>query len=128
MEFNITAKGYKVTPDFTKIAEKKVMKLEKLFNDDENVVATVSITKEKTLYKVTFDSFSIDVKLIIQELILAKAKSFYLIHNHPDEESRPSEDDIIATTVIEKASKNLSVKLINHIVIFKGGYSCVKDQ
>ena len=53
MELKITAKGYKVTPDFTKIAEKKVMKLEKLFNDGENVVATVSITKEKTLYKTT---------------------------------------------------------------------------
>ena len=86
------------------------------------------IIKEKTLYKGTFDGFSIDVKQIIQELILAKAKSFFLIHNHPDEESRPSEEDIIATKVIEKASKSLSVKLLNHIVIFKGGYSCVKDQ
>ena len=86
------------------------------------------IIKEKELYKGTFDSFSIDVKQVIQELILAKAKSFYLIHNHPDEESRPSEEDIIATKVIEKASKSLSVKLLNHIVIFKGGYSCIKER
>ena len=86
------------------------------------------IIKEKTLYKGTFDSFSIDVKQIIQELILAKAKSFYLIHNHPDEEPNPSEDDIIATKVIEKTSKNLNVKLVNHIVVFKGGYSCIKRK
>ena len=86
------------------------------------------IIKEKTLYKGTFDSFSINVKQIIQELILAKAKSFYLIHNHPDEEQEPSEDDVIATKVIEKTAKNLSIKLVNHLVIFKGGYSCVKDQ
>jgi len=86
------------------------------------------IIKEKTLYKGTFDSFSIDVKQIIQELILAKAKSFYLIHNHPDEEQEPSEEDIIATKVIEKTAKNLSINLINHVVIFKGGYSCVKDR
>ena len=51
MEMNITAKGYKVTEDFTKIAEKKLKKLEKLFNDDENVTTTVAITKEKTSYK-----------------------------------------------------------------------------
>ncbi len=51
MEMNITAKGYKVTEDFTKIAEKKLKKLEKLFNDDENVTVTVAITKEKTSYK-----------------------------------------------------------------------------
>ena len=86
------------------------------------------IIKEKTLYKGTFDSFSINVKQIVQELILAKAKSFYLIHNHPDEEQEPSEDDVIATKVIEKTAKNLSIKLVNHLVIFKGGYSCVKDQ
>ena len=86
------------------------------------------IIKEKTLYKGTFDSFSIDVKQIIQELILAKAKSFYLIHNHPDEETSPSVEDIVATKVIEKAAKNLNVKLLNHIIVFKGGYSCVKDQ
>ena len=86
------------------------------------------IIKEKTLYKGTFDGFSIDVKQIIQELILAKAKSFYLIHNHPDEEPIASEEDILATKVIEKASKSLSVKLLNHIVIFKGGYSCVKER
>ena len=86
------------------------------------------IIKEKTLYKGTFDSFSINVKQIIQELILAKAKSFYLIHNHPDEEQEPSEDDIIATKVIEKTAKNLSIKLVNHLVIFKGGYSCIKEE
>ena len=84
------------------------------------------IIKEKTLYKGTFDSFSIDVKQVIQELILAKAKSFYLIHNHPDEEPRASEEDILATKVIEKASKNLSVKLVNHIIIYKGGFVCIK--
>lgn len=86
------------------------------------------IIKEKILYKGTFDSFSINVKQIIQELILAKAKSFYLIHNHPDEEQEPSEDDVIATKVIEKTAKNLCIKLVNHLVIFKGGYSCIKKE
>lgn len=86
------------------------------------------IIKEKTLYKGTFQSFSIDVKQIVQELILAKAKSFYLIHNHPDEESTPSSEDIIATNVIEKATKNLSIKLLNHLIIYKGGYTCIKRE
>ena len=86
------------------------------------------IIKEKTLYKGTFDSFSIDVRQVVQELILAKAKFFYLIHNHPDEESSPSNEDILATKVIEKASKNLSIKLVDHIVVFKGGYSCIKER
>jgi len=84
------------------------------------------IIKEKVLYKGTFDSFSIDVREIIEELILAKAKYFYLIHNHPDEETEASQEDIFATKVVEKASKNLGIKLINHLVIYKGGFSYVK--
>ena len=84
--------------------------------------------KEKILYKGTSDSFQIDVRDVIRELILAKAKYFYLLHNHPDEENGPSEEDILTTKVIEKAAKNFSIKLLNHLIIFKGGYSCVKDQ
>lgn len=86
------------------------------------------IIKEKILYKGTYDSFSIDVRQVIEELILAKAKSFYLLHNHPDEENRPSDDDVIATKVIEKTARNLGIKLIDHLVIFKGGYSCIKKE
>ena len=85
------------------------------------------IIKEKTLYKGTFDTFTIDVRQIVQELILAKAKYFYLLHNHPDEETTPSEDDIIATKVVEKSAKNLGINLENHLIIFKGGYSSIKE-
>ena len=53
MEIILNSKNYKITDDFKKIAEKKLKKLEKVFNDDENVTATVSITKEKTSYKTT---------------------------------------------------------------------------
>ena len=86
------------------------------------------IIKEKVLYKGTFDSFEIDVRQILQELVLAKAKFFYLIHNHPDEESEPSNDDILATKMVEKASKNMGINLIDHIVVFKSGFSRIKND
>ena len=50
MEIILNSKNYKITDDFKAIAEKKVAKLEKLFNDDENVTATVSVTKDGTPY------------------------------------------------------------------------------
>ena len=86
------------------------------------------IIKEKVLYKGTYDSFEINARHVIEELMLAKAKNFYLIHNHPDEESKPSDDDIVATKIIEKVAKNLGIILIDHLVIFKGGYSCIKKE
>ena len=86
------------------------------------------IIKEKTLYKGTFDSCNIDIREVIQELILAKAKYFVLIHNHPDEENTPSEDDIFTTKVIEKAAKNMGIILLDHLIIFKDGFSCLKND
>ncbi len=84
------------------------------------------IIKEKVLYKGTFDSFEIDVRQILHELVLAKAKYFYLIHNHPDEETSPSYDDILATKVVEKAAKNMGINLIDHLVIFRNGFSNIR--
>ena len=86
------------------------------------------ILKEIVLYKGTFDSFEIDIRQIVQELVLAKAKYFYLIHNHPDEEDKPSEEDILATKIIEKTSSNLGIKLIDHFIIFKGGFVSIKND
>jgi len=90
--------------------------------------STRKIIKEKVLYKGTFDSFEIDVRQIVQELVLAKAKYYYLIHNHPDEENRPSEEDILATKLIEKTTKNLGIKLLNHLIVFKYGFSIIKNE
>lgn len=80
------------------------------------------IMKQKVLYVGTFDTFSIDVREVIQEVILANAKTFILIHNHPDGENKPSQEDILATKAIEKSASNLGLCLLDHIIIFEGGF------
>lgn len=103
-----------------------------LENFDQEVLVIIMldlkkrILKEKVLYKGTFDGFSVDVREVIQELILAKAKYFYLVHNHPDEESTPSDEDILATKMINKTTSNLGIKLIDHLVIYRSGFSSAK--
>lgn len=85
----------------------------------------MKIIKEKMLYKGTKDSFSIDVREVVQEVILAKAKLFILIHNHPDGNKDISKEDLLATKMVQKSSNSLGIKLVDHIVIFKGGYSSI---
>ena len=103
-----------------------------LENFDQEVLVIIMldlkkrILKEKVLYKGTFDGFSVDVREVIQELILAKAKYFYLVHNHPDEESTPSDEDVLATKMINKTTSNLGIKLIDHLVIYRNGFSSVR--
>ena len=111
-----------------KSADEVYLRYQYLENYDQEVLILIMldsknrIKQEKLLYKGTFDCFSIDVGQIIQTIILAKAKSFILIHNHPDEEKEPSDNDILATKTIEKAAKNLGIKLVDHVIIFKGGF------
>lgn len=114
-----------------KSAEEVYSRYQYLENYDQEVLILIMldskkrIKQEKLLYKGTFDSFSIDVREVIQTILLAKAKYFILIHNHPDEEDKPSDNDIIATKAIEKSAKNLGVFLLDHIIIYRGGYSSI---
>ena len=120
--------------DSIKSSGEVYLRYQYLENYDQEVLILIMldsknrIKQEKLLYKGTFDSFSIDVRQILQEIILAKAKSFILIHNHPDEESTASDNDILATNVIEKSANNLGIKLIDHIIIYRGGFYSIKGD
>lgn len=117
-----------------KSSQEVYLRYQYLENYDQEVLVLLMldtknrIKQEKLLYKGTFDSFSIDVRQILQEIILAKAKSFILIHNHPDEENYASDNDVLATNVIEKSAKNLGIKLIDHIIIYRGGFYSIKGD
>jgi len=80
------------------------------------------IIREIKKYQGTSTNFSINLKEIIRELISHNSDSFYLIHNHPDEASKPSRNDIISTLAIARKSEELEVRLIDHIIIYKNGY------
>jgi len=56
------------------------------------------------------------------------ATGVILIHNHPSGDPTPSEDDINATTAIEKAGELIGVKLIDHIIIGLGRHVSLRDM
>ena len=64
---------------------------------------------------------------ILKEAIKYTAFGFFLIHNHPSGECRPSENDLLFTKKINQASKILGLKLIDHVILGEGFYS-FKEQ
>lgn len=80
------------------------------------------IIKEKTLYKGTNNNVSVSPKEIISEVILSRCQNFVLIHNHPNGDSSPSDEDIFVTEVIRKNLEGMDIKLCDHIIIYQGGY------
>lgn len=80
------------------------------------------IIKEKMLYKGTNDNVTLNIQEIIKELIMARCQNFVLIHNHPDGSPFPSDDDVYVTKSLDENSKNMQIKMLDHVIIYRGGY------
>ena len=70
----------------------------------------------------------VDVRLIMQSALLAKASGIILAHNHPDGALIPSAMDTAATHRIKKACEVLDIKLLDHIIITPESYYSYADE
>ena len=87
---------------------------------------------ERTLYIGTDSEIVISHQDIFRVALNYHCYGFYLIHNHPGCDSRPSPRDLLATDEIIRVGKSLGIKLLDHIIIGKDGYysfaNCMKDE
>ena len=80
------------------------------------------IIYETILYKGTENMINISFNDIQRMVFSHNSKAFYLIHNHVNGDSEPSEHDIIATDNIALKSNNANIKLIDHLIIAENDY------
>ena len=64
---------------------------------------------------------AIDAGAIFREALKAGAEEIIVAHNHPSGDLTPSKADIAATTKLREAGNLLSVPLIDHIILGRGG-------
>lgn len=83
---------------------------------------THKIIHEKTLYIGTENNVIFSYKDIWRELLNHHGSCFYLIHNHPSGEAKPSDRDIVFTEELFLASNRLKIPMIDHLIIGKDGY------
>ena len=80
------------------------------------------IIYETVLYKGTENMINVSFNDIQRNAFIHNAKSYYLIHNHVAGDSKPSDNDIIATESIALKSNNSNIKFIDHLIIAKNDY------
>ena len=80
------------------------------------------IIYEKNLYAGDDNNITINTRDILRLLLIHNGYYFYLIHNHPNGSSFPSELDIKFTEKIKKKASQINVQLIDHLIISKNGY------
>jgi len=65
---------------------------------------------------------------VFKEAIQSSAASVILVHNHPSNDSTPSEDDLEITKRLVEAGKILGIEVIDHIIIVKNGFFSFKEE
>ena len=127
-----TSKYKELTP--IESSESVYEKYRYLENSDQELLIILmldnnnQILKEKTLYRGTSGFVDLNLREIIIELAQNNTRKFYLIHNHPNGESFPSQEDIIATSTIAEQTKKLGMKIMDHLIIYKSGYYSFKNS
>ncbi len=86
------------------------------------------IIYETNIYKGQSDSIQIDFKDIYKELAKYDGKNFYLIHNHPNGDCSPSEEDIQTTLELLSQCRRMKVKMLDHLIIGDGSYYSFKKM
>ncbi len=110
--------------------------LQKLFvNEDHECFYLLCLDKDKGLInnylisKGTINETQIYTRNIFEAAIKSKADSVILVHNHPSGECCPSKQDILATDKIINALSQISVKVLDHIIITKNdSYSFANNK
>ena len=73
-------------------------------------------------------SIAVDVKLILQGALLTNAHGVILAHNHPSGNLQPSTPDKFMTEKVEKALSIMDMKLLDHLIVTRGGYFSFVDE
>jgi DNA repair protein RadC len=63
------------------------------------------------------NSIAIYVRNIVKKALNLEASAIILVHNHPSRSPRPSVADIMLTKRLLSATKELDIKLLDHIII-----------
>jgi DNA repair protein RadC len=64
---------------------------------------------------------------IFRPIFLTNGNNFILAHNHPSGDSYPSEEDIIFTKRIKKASEVCGLHLLDHVIYSSNNFQSLKQ-
>ncbi|MCK4733255.1 MAG: hypothetical protein KAT65_12435, partial [Methanophagales archaeon] len=57
-----------------------------------------------------------------------RAASIILVHNHPSGDTEPSQEDVAITKRLVEAGELLGIKIHDHVIVSKNGYTSMKER
>jgi DNA repair protein RadC len=86
------------------------------------------LIKEEILNIGSSNSTSLSFSEIVKNYYKNSAYSFLLLHNHPNGDSQPSEDDDFTTSDILKMCASLNINFYDHLIIGESNYYSYKER
>lgn len=65
---------------------------------------------------------SVDVRMVLKEVLLADATCLIFVHNHPSGNVSPSRSDQDLTRSLQNACNTMHVRLLDHVIVTDGQY------
>jgi DNA repair protein RadC len=65
---------------------------------------------------------------VFSDAIAERGASIILVHNHPSGNTEPSQEDIVVTKRLVEAGETLGIKIHDHIIVSKDGYTSMKER
>ena len=93
-----------------------------LLNQANRVISRVKISQGGVA------ATSVDVKLILKSALLALSPAIILCHNHPSGNRQPSSADDNLTRKIVTASREMDIRVLDHLIVCDGHYYSYADE
>lgn len=100
----------------------------KIINQISETFLVIGLDAHKRLisYKVfsnqNEESVNLNTKVLLKYCVEINCKYVYLMHNHPSNNLKPSNQDLNSTLLINSYLKMIGIYLIEHLIVCKNGY------
>lgn len=93
-----------------------------LLNASGRVIDTVRVSSGG------LSSTLVDVRVVLREAIIKRTSMLVLCHNHPSGSVRPSREDDMLTSRMQKACQTVNIPLLDHVIVADGKYFSYNDE
>lgn len=98
----------------------------------EHVVALYLNSRHNLLRQATISIGTVNSALIHPREVFApaievRASAVILVHNHPSQDSQPSDEDVVITQKISESGEILDIPLLDHIIVTTRGWSSLRQ-
>ena len=86
------------------------------------------LIEEKLLFIGTLDKANVHPREVFKYAYLNSSKSIILIHNHPSNDTLPSNEDLLLTKNIIEIGKIMGIQVIDHLILGNNNYYSLYDN